>query len=107
MTNETLIYLDDIREPLHPEDGWKIARNALDAYMLFWIAAGKGEKIIMSLDHDLGEGPTGYDLLCWIESDIARYNIKVKASFGVHSANPVGHENMTRAIRSIKKLIDN
>ena len=99
------IFLDDIRDP--PNKEWMVARTATHAYYTILGACQWGEKIILSLDHDLGGGtPTGYDLLNWIERDIQKGDLHPKIFFEIHSANPVGRDNMKRAIREIEKLLD-
>ncbi len=82
-------------------------RNAKTAYWLIRESTKVGMKIVLSLDHDLGDDePTGYDLLNWIEKDIAtEENFYPDILFYMHSANPVGRMNMQMAIRAIKKLL--
>ena len=91
------IFLDDEREA---PDGWYLVRDANEALML--ILSGNVE--IISLDHDLGNDPyTGYWLLNRIEERIAAGET-IETKFVVHSANPVGRQNMQRAIVSIERL---
>lgn len=58
----------------------------------------------ISLDHDLGEAKTGYDIACWIEKEVAigRY---APFSIAVHSANPVGAKKIMSAIDNINRMI--
>jgi hypothetical protein len=95
------IFLDDIRMP--PDDCWLAVRTADAAYEL--IRNAFGQEMTISLDHDLGENiPTGYDLLNWLENDIARNpDFRPRITFQIHSANPVGRANMERAITSIER----
>ena len=99
------IFLDDIRDP--PDDKWIIARNAMFAYHVIEMSYQLNRKIVISLDHDLGEGiSTGYDLLNWIEENIAlNEDFRPEIAFLIHSANPVGRDNMARAIKAIEKML--
>lgn len=98
------IFLDDIRNP--PDDSWIVARTASEAYFL--IRNNARVEITASLDHDLGDNiPTGYELLNWIERDIAMDGFRPRITFAIHSANPVGCRNMQQAIESIQKMLDN
>ncbi len=99
------IFLDDIRDPL--SDEWIVVRDAVTAYHHIVDAWVAGRTIVISLDHDLGEDmPTGYDLLNWIELDIAiDDHLHPNISFQIHSANPVGRDNMARAIKSIERMM--
>lgn len=83
------LYLDDIRMPKYP--GFTIARNVDEAKRLI---KKKGFPSYMSLDHDLGEGePTGHDFVKWIVNEYMDKDLP-EFEFVVHSANPVGKENM-------------
>jgi hypothetical protein len=95
------LWLDDIREApegwVHFTSPWK----ALEAILRL------GDKIeAWSLDHDLGENvPTGYDFLCMIELLLAQgLEVHIPAEVYIHSANPVGRDNMLGALGSIAKL---
>lgn len=99
------IFLDDIRNP--PEYGWAILRTAEEVHKAIHIGHEENRDMVVSLDHDLGEDvPTGYDLLNWIEKDIAtNENFRPRIKFQIHSANPVGCDNMDRAIKAIEKRL--
>ena len=95
------VWLDDVREA--PE-AWIHVRTPEEA--IDFLRAGVVEEI--SLDHDLGiftdEGEaTGYDVLLWIEAEVAAQRLNPPVMH-VHSANPVAHRRMGRAIASIKRL---
>lgn len=93
------LWLDDIRPA---PDGWIWAKDYETAFNFIC-----GPEIFeeISLDHDLGDGPTGYNLLCVIENLIGNdFWRKPIPEFHIHSANPVGRQNMARAIESIKRL---
>ena len=80
------LYVDDLR-PV-PED-WLIARNydfAIRVMTLLPLTA-------ISLDHDLGEGKTGYDIAKWmVEHNVCPQHIYC------HSANPVGRFNILQLL---------
>lgn len=99
------IYLDDLRTPqmsgYDPED-WVVVRDG-EAFLA--LARDHTDELqAVSFDHDLGlsdDGellPSGYDVLkAWIEEfepDPAQVEVRV------HSANPVGAENMRAYWRS-------
>lgn len=86
------LYLDDCRDA--PNNNFVIARNAFDALIIL-----KYCKIgILSLDHDLGVNqPTGYDLVkIMVEKRLYPQEIYL------HSANPVGRENMYKLLEKYK-----
>ena len=94
------LYIDDIRNP--DTAGFDIVRSYDDA--VFYMRL-RGCPHFISFDHDLGDAdaPTGYDIAKWmVERDMNDSGgfIPADFDFAVHSANPVGAEN-------IKGLLDN
>ena len=89
------IFLDDIRNP--KTDGWQIIRTASKCINILNIYGHKVTEI--SFDHDLGddEDGTGYDVAKWIEEQCFMGNWKCP-KWNVHSANPVGEENIHKAM---------
>ena len=87
------IWIDDMRQPPH-KDNLVVFRNAESAIEWF-----KREEEITSndcfclyLDHDLGEGMSGYDFCKWfIEWN---YERQYNTTFVLLTANPVGRDNM-------------
>lgn len=60
-------------------------KNLLEDYQICWI----------DLDHDLGEGKTGYDIAKWIvENEIPQPLIRWRC----HSSNPVGQQNIRQLL---------
>jgi len=65
----------------------------------------------VSFDHDLGDDglgarlKTGYDIACWVE-ERAKENTIPRMLMSVHSANPVGAANISRAINQCFKFWD-
>jgi hypothetical protein len=88
------LYLDDIRTPVTPSD-WQICRSYEEAVTYCTVF---GCPSLISFDHDLGdEVPTGYDLAKWLvelDLDADGKFIPRDFTFNVHSANPVGAENI-------------
>ena len=96
------LYLDDIRTPRGND--WVIVRS-FEEFTKTILERGTPDMI--SFDHDLGwdaiedkELPSGYDCAKWIVEN----NIGIK-DFFVHSANPVGAENITRLLDNYKKHV--
>lgn len=92
------IYLDDEREA---PPGWRRAFWPNEAIQLL-----QAENVTeISLDHDLGndERGTGYDVLLWIEQEVA-LNKFIPPKMFVHSSNPCAREKMERAIDAILRL---
>jgi len=92
------LFVDDIREA--PDSSWVIVRTAKEAMDL--LESGKIE--VLSLDHDLGEDLTGYDIINWLERKVYNNEVESPKEILVHSANPVGVDNIKRAIRSIERF---
>lgn len=93
------VWLDDER-PM-PEGYDTHVRTAKEAIEL--IESGRVSAI--SLDHDLGAeaNGTGYDVAKFIEE--GAYNGTVRnIHVRIHSANPIGAENMKRSLDSAKKF---
>ena len=91
------VYLDDKRQT--PE-GW---------VRVFWpdqaIELMKtGQVLDISLDHDLGDDTrgTGYDVILWIEEEVAMRGFKPPKIY-VHSANSSAREKMLAGVESIER----
>ena len=92
------IWLDDIR-PM--PDGFDVhVRTADEAIELL----GGINVSFISLDHDLGDetAGTGYDVAQFIEKG-AYLGIVPPMGWQVHSANPVGRNNIISAMRNAEK----
>lgn len=86
------VWVDDVR-PMPPDfDIW--LRNA-DAAIRTLRTGGVTH---MSLDHDLGEEKTGYDIAKFIE-EAAYKKLLAPMTVVVHSANPVGRKNIMAALK--------
>lgn len=97
------VFLDDVRSgPKNETDEWGISHSDWNAWVICRSIVQVKELLVkelindLSLDHDLGENlPTGYDLLCWME----RQDTWPKGMVIVHSANPIGRQQMESVIR--------
>jgi len=86
------LFLDDVRDAWDPDH--VVARNVKEAKELI---EKKGCPEFISFDHDLGENETAMDLINWmIEKDLNDHGKFIPQNFGffVHSANPVGSQNI-------------
>lgn len=118
------LFLDDIRNP--KTDGWDIVRS-YDEFVNWIEHNGIPDEV--SFDHDLGmehikyyfdngghENPpdplnanftekTGYDCAKWL-CDYCYENGIPLPEYNIHSANPVGKENIDRTLKNYKKKYD-
>ena len=101
------LFLDDIRDisyvyPNYDKDNWIVARTFNSAKTIIQ------EKFpyFISFDHDLGEDMSGYDFAKYIiEFDFDHDVIDGHFDFSVHSANPVGRENIESLLnRYLKRM---
>lgn len=92
------LFLDDVRSA--PE-GWQEVRSAEAAILT--LATRNVTHI--SLDHDLGEGKSGYDVVCWIERRAFEDDSYTPPEITVHSSNPPGRTRIQQAIDRIGKLL--
>lgn len=84
------VYLDDVRD--YPP-GFVLARTYYECIELLQ----KHDVHILSLDHDLGDERTGYDVCKYI----VEYNNWPDAIY-LHTANPVGRDNMYQLLNRYK-----
>lgn len=94
------LWIDDIR-PLPPQlrdQGWCWARSAWEALVKLELMNYE----TVSIDHDLGsfvgnKEITGYDIVMWLVNRKQQGDY-VPSKVLVHSANPIGHQNMLSMI---------
>lgn len=92
------LWIDDIRPA--PE-GWTWAKSSAEAIeMIDMFTLHRIERI--SFDHDLGGEDTAIKVVDHIERCVY-YNHQRPPLMTVHSANPVGRQNLERAINRIGK----
>jgi hypothetical protein len=86
------LFLDDERFPPGKASDWVIARTFDEACGLIVVL---GLPAIMSLDHDLGDCPSGYDFAHWLTEHVIDHDLEWNVEWRVHSMNPVGAANIT------------
>ena len=88
------LWIDDIKQP--PDETWIWAKSYKTAVL--FILKYKDKIAHISFDHDLGEEKTGYDIAKFIEYG-AFLRVMPVISWHIHSSNPVGSENIRRAMQ--------
>jgi hypothetical protein len=92
------LFIDDLRDPV--VSSWVIARTSAEAIALLETCGCPSE---ISFDHDLGRDDTAMTVVKrLIEMDLnasGRF-IPSNFAFSVHSANPVGKENIAGLLHS-------
>ena len=100
MRGETLVWLDDLREK---PDGFDIWAKDYGSFVEYVKTEGKHISFThISFDHDLGEGKSGYDCAKFLVEWCIENGYKVP-SYEIHSANPVGRENIKSIFDSYEK----
>lgn len=109
------MYLDDIRTP--QTEGWTIVRSYED--FVKWIDEN-GLPEIVSFDHDLADihynpstqiqgfkyhEKTGYDAAKWL-CEYCWTNGLPLPDWNVHSANPVGRDNIISILKTFEKKLN-
>jgi hypothetical protein len=91
------LYIDDLRQP--PDNTWVVTRSYQET--VDYIETN-GLPATISFDHDLGLEESGYDIAKWIVEQMLDKKLDFPEGFSyhVHSANPVGKQN-------IECLLDN
>lgn len=96
--NTLKIFLDDERFPAGQGDNtWMIIRDYEDFVR---VVTEYGIPDEISFDHDLGDGPTGYDCAKWICDHMLDNNLFRKFDYYVHSQNPVGAKNIDMYLKN-------
>lgn len=101
------MYLDDIREP---KDSYDVIARSYEEALLF--VQKNGIPSYISFDHDLGCEDTGeilksgYDFAKWlVDMDIENiYKFPDNFSFNIHSANPIGRNNINSILNNYLKF---
>jgi hypothetical protein len=109
------LYLDDVRVP--QTEGWDIVRNYDD--FVKWIEEN-GLPEIISFDHDLADvsydpqtqkesfkyhETTGYDAAKWLCEYCWTNGLPIP-NWNVHSANPVGRDNIISILTAYEKKLN-
>ncbi|MEM5316526.1 cyclic-phosphate processing receiver domain-containing protein [Paraburkholderia sp. JHI869] len=86
------LFIDDLREPTSPD--WIVARDSASAIKLL---ETQGCPVEISFDHDLGGDDTAMPVakrMIQLDLDARGTYIPPDFHFIVHSANPIGRENI-------------
>ena len=99
------IYIDDLRDPSVEEFDYIIINSHVFRALLSKISSEDTKISYISFDHDLGEDePSGYDLCKYLVQADQTFDVLDKDfTFNVHSANPVGAENITEYMNNYLK----
>lgn len=89
------LFIDDVRDA--PSTEWTVMRTS--AHAITFIKTF-GLPDVISFDHDLGGDDTSMRIVDWLIGEILDYRISVPETFifYVHSANPVGAENLEKKL---------
>ena len=112
MENETLLWLDDERDP---EDARWRSYFPLPEPMVIWVKTY--EQFVdwistndlpnaICFDHDLGEERSGFDAAKWLTEHCLN-NGKPLPAWNIQSANPIGKENIASLLRSFERSTEN
>lgn len=95
------LFLDDVRPMPETLTGpWVLARSSEEAKIL---VRSLGMPEMMSLDHDLGNDDTVMVFLKWLANEYWDGTSPVP-SYRVHSANPVGAQNIVAFLDSWERV---
>lgn len=95
------LFLDDERPcPYAESEDWTVARSTEEAKILV-MQMGPPER--MSLDHDLGGDDTAMVFVRWLSDN----HFEKLPDWQIHSANPVGSENLKAFLLSWERVKNN
>lgn len=103
------LFIDDLRdaEKYYPNEGYVVVRTYIDAVQY---VQENGLPKRVSFDHDLGDvntedEKTGYSFAKYLIDYMIDNNITEPFEYFIHSANPVGSENIKCYLESGFKFI--
>lgn len=91
------LFLDDERPA--PNASWHHVWTAEEA--IDWLETTGSIITHISLDHDLGQDLTGYDVVCALEELLHDGKINPDVVVTIHSANPAGAKKMAQACEAM------
>ena len=112
--NRTLIWLDDMRDPFIGD--WVKRYSPIGTFdvNVVWVKSFKEFKIYIAanglpdaicFDHDLGDGPTGYDAAKYVVDFCLDFQVPAPL-FNVQSSNPTGKESIITLINNYSKFFN-
>lgn len=96
------LFIDDLRNA--PDSSWVVARTSAEAIEII----AKGIPQVISFDHDLGGLDTAMKVVNFIMESVldGALVFPVEFLFTVHSANPVGAENIAAKMNNLLKFVE-
>ncbi len=110
-TSQLLIWLDDERDP--EDSRWESYFPINDPEVIWvksyeefvvWISS-KEHPDAICFDHDLGDGPSGYDAAKWLTQHCLANGLKLPL-WNIQSANPIGKENIVSLLKSFERIME-
>ena len=95
------LYLDDERNP-KTDKAWIVVRS-YDEAVEYVITNGLPSYV--SFDHDLGAQKNGYEFAKWLANEVL-YQQEDMFEWNVHSANPVGSDNINKHLTFVSNYIE-
>ena len=112
MDNETLLWLDDERDP--NDSRWRVYFPLAEPVVVWvktyeqfvdWISINDLPNAIC-FDHDLGGEHSGFDAAKWL-TEHCLDNAKPLPTWNIQSANPIGKQNIASLLRSFERATGN
>lgn len=97
------LFLDDVRTP--PDGNWIVKRSSKDGIEF---VLTKGCPTFISFDHDLGGEDTSMIFINDLITNVLDQKVNIPDDFDyyVHSANPVGSENIKSKMNNFLQFIN-
>jgi len=99
ISNNQKMFLDDIRQP--PSDDWMVCRSSNEAIQY---VEKHGMPDFISFDHDLGGNDTAMVFLHYYIDKLWN-GTDPPPQYNIHSANPIGSNNIDSFMKSWKRSI--
>jgi hypothetical protein len=90
------VFLDDVRPLPADKSDWTLVKNYKQAVSLL----ASGLVLEISLDHDLGEKKTGYDVLSYIEEKVFFGKFPMP-TIHIHTANAPARKKMLQTVEAM------
>ena len=109
--SQILLWLDDERDP---NDARWHAYFPISQPTVVWVKSfddfvkwisSNGMPNAICFDHDLGDGPSGFDAAKWLTEFCLDNDSRIPA-WNIQSANPIGKENIIALLKSFERIAD-